>query len=528
MSLKDPSDNSQLSDHQLGQKLAVFMAQQATSNLPYSNDINQLQDMLGEDTALLGPLRDLLGRAAFKQLVGQERNKAQIGARDALLEDLGRTYNSHMVERLGVVINGCLGLQSTLLRTGDQQSVQKPLVSSISKSPIHHPTPGKSSTAASQKAFAFRQTDGSDSSIRNQKRSILIAMVSLLSGVGVIALTLIQLRPWSEQTSITSKSKTTPPKISNSDDKPKEYDQPSEEPTNKTELPKSPLILEASDLQNGEKKELIGSSIRVKFSVQPSDSDKGDPWTQPVAEVYENGTLVSSMRGTERHGFQSSAAQVQIVDLDQSNDTEEVLLSSFTGGAHCCGTVHVLSKNSQTQRWEEATVGPFDGGPITAVDPLGGSQPLIATHDNRFLYKFASYAGSAAPAQFWRLEHGRFSDVSHDRSYKNIHAKNLISLERGVKEFPYGDYNPNGILAAYVATKVLLGQAKPGWEVMLEKYDPNEDWGLKECRGGYDKKGKCRQEVVYSNYPEALLAFLLSLGYLTSDEADQLRSIEQN
>ena len=293
-------------------------------------------------------------------------------------------------------------------------------------------------------------------------------------------------------------------------------------------MPKSPLILEASDLQNGEKKELIGSSIRVKFSVQPSDSDKGDPWTQPVAEVYENGTLVSSMRGAERHGFKSSAAQVQIVDLDQSNDTEEVLLSSFTGGAHCCGAVHVLSKNSQTQRWEEATVGPFDGGPITAVDPLGGSQPLIATHDNRFLYKFASYAGSAAPAQFWRLEHGRFSDVSHDRSYKNIHAKNLISLERGVKEFPYGDYNPNGILAAYVATKALLGQAKPGWEVMLEKYDPNEDWGLKECRGGYDKKGKCRQEVVYSNYPEALLAFLLSAGYLTSDEADQLRSIEQN
>ena len=85
--------------------------------------------------------------------MGQERKTAQIGARDALLEDLGRTYNSHMVERLGLVINGCLGLQSTLLRTGDQQSVQKPLVSSISKRPIQHPTPGKPSTAASQKAF---------------------------------------------------------------------------------------------------------------------------------------------------------------------------------------------------------------------------------------------------------------------------------------------------------------------------------------------------------------------------------------
>ena len=119
-------------------------------------------------------------------------------------------------------------------------------------------------------------------------------------------------------------------------------------------------------------------------------------------------------------------------------------------------------------------------------------------------------------------------DVSHDPNYKGIHSKNLTSLEKAVSEFPYGTYNPNGILAAYVATKALLGEAQSGWETMIQRYDPKEDWGLKECLGGYDNRGKCRQEVVYSNYPEALLAFLVSSGYLEPEEANQLRTINDD
>ena len=104
-------NNSQLSDHELGEKLAALIAQQASSNLPYSVVFNKLQDLLGDDTALLSPIRDLLGRPACKQIVGSQRNTASIGARDALLQDLGRTYKSSVVERLRAVLNGCQGLQ---------------------------------------------------------------------------------------------------------------------------------------------------------------------------------------------------------------------------------------------------------------------------------------------------------------------------------------------------------------------------------------------------------------------------------
>ena len=523
------NENSHLSDHQLGEKLAAVIEQQASSSLPYSVVFNQLQDLLGDDTSLRGPLRDLLGRAAFRQLVGPERNTAPIGARDALLQDLGRTYNSHMVERLGVVINGCLDLPLTPLPTGIQQNTQRPLATSISKSiskrSTRPPIPAKPSNSASQRATAPGQPDRSDSSFLTKKRAVRIAIMSLLSSTAVIALTFNDQRPWREQTTIASKTQTAQTKISNSDTKPEALDQPSEVTKSKTEFPQSPLILKASSLQNGEIGELRGSSINVRFLIQSSANKNGLDWSQPVAEIYENGILVTSLRGAEGPDFGVRTAHVQIVDLDQSNDKEELLLSSFTGGAHCCGTLQVLTKNMQTQRWEEASIGPFDGGPLTAVDPLRDSRPLIKTRDNRFLYKFAPYAGSAAPAQFWRLEKGSFVDVSHDPKYKGIHSKNLTALEKAVSEFPYGDYNPNGVLAAYVATKALLGQVQSGWQTMLQHYDKKEEWGLKECRGEYDQKGKCRQEVVYSNYPEALLEFLLSAGYLTPGEVSELRSI---
>lgn len=59
---------------------------------------------------MLGPLRDLLGRPAFGQLVGINQQSVMVGGRDALLLELANTYNPLMVSRLAAVIDGCLGL----------------------------------------------------------------------------------------------------------------------------------------------------------------------------------------------------------------------------------------------------------------------------------------------------------------------------------------------------------------------------------------------------------------------------------
>ena len=70
----------------------------------------QLQDLLGADTTLLNPLRDLLQRPAFRQLFNLSGQGQTIHARDALLRDLAEVYSPAVLGRLDVVLQGCLNL----------------------------------------------------------------------------------------------------------------------------------------------------------------------------------------------------------------------------------------------------------------------------------------------------------------------------------------------------------------------------------------------------------------------------------
>ncbi|MFM7312553.1 MAG: hypothetical protein ACKO0M_05195, partial [Cyanobium sp.] len=69
----------------------------------------QVQDLLGEDTALLLPMRDLLQRPTFRALFRGDGRSVQQGRRDALLSELALTYASGLLARLSAVMDGCLG-----------------------------------------------------------------------------------------------------------------------------------------------------------------------------------------------------------------------------------------------------------------------------------------------------------------------------------------------------------------------------------------------------------------------------------
>lgn len=102
------------SDYSLGQQIAALFKAQRASDLPPSTILSQLQDLLGSDTALLGPLRDLLLRPAYRQLQDQGAAESPhsplLAGRDALLQDLALTYHPAVVARLAAVIDGSLAL----------------------------------------------------------------------------------------------------------------------------------------------------------------------------------------------------------------------------------------------------------------------------------------------------------------------------------------------------------------------------------------------------------------------------------
>ena len=152
-----PTDLFRISDQQLGQELGVLIAQQTSSNLPYSVIFNQLQDLLGDDTVLRGPLRDLLGRPAFQQLVGLKRHSGQVGSRDALLQDLGLTFSAGMVARLADFIDGCLDLPPRPVPPESQPSASSTTASSASPSTL--PRPPQPPVALRQRTLLWKQGD---------------------------------------------------------------------------------------------------------------------------------------------------------------------------------------------------------------------------------------------------------------------------------------------------------------------------------------------------------------------------------
>ena len=110
LSSGQPPQPVDIADYQLGRRLAGLMAEQTAANLPANAVYSQVQDLLGADTSLLGPLRDLLARPAFRQLFAGDQQSVLLGGRDALLQDLANTYHPAMVARLAAVIDGSLGL----------------------------------------------------------------------------------------------------------------------------------------------------------------------------------------------------------------------------------------------------------------------------------------------------------------------------------------------------------------------------------------------------------------------------------
>jgi len=153
---------------------------------------------------------------------------------------------------------------------------------------------------------------------------------------------------------------------------------------------------------------------------------------------------------------------VQIAEIDPGNSYPEVVVSFYTGGAHCCSDTSVITSSADGSAWQTVKVGEFDGGPMLATDLNGDGRYEFKTRDNAFLYAFACYACSEAPLELLTVENGAAKNVTTDEKFKPAHAAYLKGMISNVP-----DEDVNGFLAGYVGEKILLGEGKPAWDLML-------------------------------------------------------------
>ena len=211
--------------------------------------------------------------------------------------------------------------------------------------------------------------------------------------------------------------------------------------------------------------------------------------------------------------FTSLGATTVVLQLDPENNTKDVIFGTYTGGAHCCTSIKILSLIQGS--WKVIDLGEWDGDPEGVVPQApqragADKTPVLVFGDDSFLYAFTFYAESATPLKLFRLRDGNLIDVSSQEEFRDLHRKNMLENQKLCEQ------QKNGGCAAFVASAARIGLYKWAWDFMLRHFDRHSDWKLSFCDGPVDKS--CPRQIAFTDYPTALRWFLAKHGYLTDQQ----------
>jgi hypothetical protein len=148
-------------------------------------------------------------------------------------------------------------------------------------------------------------------------------------------------------------------------------------------------------------------------------------------------------------------AKAEVYRLD-STTPPQIILTFFTGGAHCCEVTKIITSGN-LENWHEIKVDEVDGNAGYAFRDLEGNgvSELVGV-DGSFYYAFDSYAGSYAPTRILKLIGTELKDVTRDSQYRGYLLSELRHMEAFAKiqNAQYG----NGYFAGWIAQNALIGQ----------------------------------------------------------------------
>jgi hypothetical protein len=208
-------------------------------------------------------------------------------------------------------------------------------------------------------------------------------------------------------------------------------------------MPMAHGLTEAS-LEAG-KPGIYGATVR-NVTVTLSVSTKNEDTHHADISVLENGVAVFQAGEHDLHSLYWGP-HLRVVEMDGSNNTPEIFKAVYTGGAHCCVDVEIFTKSNDG--WKAIEMGQYDGGPegLYPVDLDGDGIAEIKTYDNRFLYAFASYAGSSAPRQIISIDGGAYEDVSAQERFRWVIQDGPVAGSRRTTQFVAGKLCRNACIA---------------------------------------------------------------------------------
>jgi uncharacterized protein YecT (DUF1311 family) len=241
-------------------------------------------------------------------------------------------------------------------------------------------------------------------------------------------------------------------------------------------------------------------NIRISFSAKPVE----DGNYAPVVTLQRSDEPAVELVGD---AWSSNAqASASVVRVDAATRTPAILVTYYTGGAHCC--TRAILVRTDGAMLASADLGTSNNGVgVKDLDSDGVGE--IISSDERFLYTFASYAESFAPPWVQVIQNGAVEEANDRPAFRRAFEESLPDAQKACLS------HNNGGCAAFVAIAARVGRAQWAWDLMIENYDREHEWDYPKGCSTLLVGGQCPTgyEVSYPDFPTALAAFLTETGY---------------
>jgi hypothetical protein len=182
-------------------------------------------------------------------------------------------------------------------------------------------------------------------------------------------------------------------------------------------------------------------------------------------EITRGGTVFYNQPVTSRfcanlcapYSAITGKSAVDVVDLEHDGQPD-VVLTLYSGGAHCCTIVQIFTFDPGTMTYVQ-TERNFGDPEARIVDLRHNGRFEFLTGDDSFAYEFTDFAGSGLPIEILTFSNGHLSNVTG--SYPKLVAKDAAFWLKAFDATASNHYQDSvGVAAAWAADEERLGHGK--------------------------------------------------------------------
>lgn len=213
---------------------------------------------------------------------------------------------------------------------------------------------------------------------------------------------------------------------------------------------------------------VASEGVTVTVAPTPPHDDEAEETDESLGESFgeEDATITVHFPGVppfrvpaDEHRSTIYGISVGIGRMAPGDAAPTVLLGGYSGGAHCCDTLQLVSLVDGEPT--AVTLPMTDGEPDDAfpTDLDGDGERDIRREDDSLLYTFTGYAGSWPVPRYYNVRAGQPVDVSKAPGFARYYRR---FARKALRECRAGGVENAGACAAYAHAMAQQGQAEEG------------------------------------------------------------------